>query len=116
MDAAIQGSSSQEGTELKILLEVLTAVKKGDFTARMPLHWTGVEGKIADTLNDIIELNDKVSCAVGRAGELVIMPLIWIAGGAVVGFFVADGVDGASRAVKWAVVGGLAYGAWKMLR
>jgi len=44
------------------------------------------------------------------------MPLIWIAGGAVVGFFVADGVDGASRAVKWAVVGGLAYGAWKMLR
>jgi len=71
MDAEIQESASRGGTELKILLEVLTAVKKGDFKARMPLDWTGVEGKIADTLNDIIELNDKVSRAIGRAGELV---------------------------------------------
>ena len=71
MDAEIQESASCGGTELKILLEVLTAVKKGDFKARMPLDWTGVEGKIADTLNDIIELNDKVSRAIGRAGELV---------------------------------------------
>ncbi|OYZ27073.1 MAG: hypothetical protein B7X82_10795, partial [Hydrogenophilales bacterium 17-64-65] len=37
----------------------------------MPLDWTGVEGKIADTLNDIIELNDNVARAIGRAGELV---------------------------------------------
>ncbi|MFP5408829.1 MAG: response regulator [Gammaproteobacteria bacterium] len=67
----IQESASRGGTELKILLEVLTAVKKGDFDARMPLDWTGVEGKIADTLNDIIEMNDKVSRAISRVGEQV---------------------------------------------
>jgi CheY-like chemotaxis protein/HAMP domain-containing protein len=55
----------------------LAAVKKGDFSARMPLDWTGIDGKIADTLNDIIELNDKtsrglyrVSKAVGKEGKL----------------------------------------------
>src|SRR2546428_10254694 len=41
------------------LLEVLVAVKKGDFSVRMPLDKTGVAGKIADTLNDIIELKQR---------------------------------------------------------
>ncbi|HVL76772.1 MAG TPA: hybrid sensor histidine kinase/response regulator, partial [Noviherbaspirillum sp.] len=63
--------------DVKVLLEVLTAVKKGDFSARMPAHWSGPAGKIADTLNDIIETNDKlageveeVARAVGREGRL----------------------------------------------
>jgi hypothetical protein len=38
------------------LLQVLTAVKRGDFSARLPDDWTGIDGKIADTVNDIIEL------------------------------------------------------------
>ena len=48
-----------------------------DFTARMPSDWTGVSGKIADTLNDIIETTEKtvkavteVSRVVGREGRL----------------------------------------------
>ena len=32
----------------KVLLGVLAQVKGGDFTARMPLEWTGVAGKVAD--------------------------------------------------------------------
>ena len=35
------------------LLQVLTAVKRGDFSARLPDDWTGLDGKIADTVNEI---------------------------------------------------------------
>jgi hypothetical protein len=44
--------------DLEQLLSVLTALRKGDFTVRMPVVKTGVAGKIADTLNEIAELNE----------------------------------------------------------
>ena len=40
----------------RLLLRTLTAMKKGDFKVRMPVEFTGSAGKIADTLNDILEL------------------------------------------------------------
>jgi signal transduction histidine kinase/CheY-like chemotaxis protein/HAMP domain-containing protein len=53
--------------DLKAMLEVLLAVKKGDFSVRMPYDRTGIAGKISDTLNDIIEadrvFSDKLSKA-----------------------------------------------------
>ena len=74
---AVKSPSSRQEFDHALLLQVLTAVKKGDFSARMPLDLTGIDGKIADTLNDIIELNDKasrgldrVSNAVGKEGKL----------------------------------------------
>ena len=61
----------------KLLLQVLTSVKKGDFSARLPGSWTGVDGKIADTINDIIEMMsdstkemERVSRVVGKEGRL----------------------------------------------
>ncbi|HEX6178005.1 MAG TPA: HAMP domain-containing protein, partial [Thermoanaerobaculia bacterium] len=61
----------------RLLLRTLTAVKKGDFTARMPVEFTGTQGKIADTLNDIIEANERlcseierISTVVGKEGKL----------------------------------------------
>jgi len=41
--------------DLKALLAVLRAIKKGDFSARMPDDKTGIAGKICDTLNEIVE-------------------------------------------------------------
>jgi hypothetical protein len=41
-----------EALDVKTLLDVLARAKAGDFTARMPLEWTGVAGKVADSLND----------------------------------------------------------------
>ncbi|HEX8709009.1 MAG TPA: HAMP domain-containing protein [Pyrinomonadaceae bacterium] len=53
------------------------AFKKGDFSARLPTEWTGEAGKIADTLNEIIELNEqtakeleRVSRVVGKEGKI----------------------------------------------
>src|SRR5471030_286488 len=66
-----------EQIDAKRLLATLMALKKGDFTARMPSDWTGMAGKIADTLNEIIETKEKmvqvvtdVSRVVGREGRL----------------------------------------------
>ncbi|TQK03239.1 HAMP domain-containing protein [Herbaspirillum sp. SJZ107] len=66
-----------EQLDVKLLLSTLMALKKGDFSVRMPSDWTGVSGKIADTLNDIIETKEKmvetvteVSRVVGREGHL----------------------------------------------
>jgi hypothetical protein len=63
--------------DTKLLLKTLMAFKKGDFSARLPTEWTGEAGKIADTLNDIMELNDqtvkeleRVSRVVGRDGKI----------------------------------------------
>src|SRR5271154_6237401 len=60
-----------------VLLTVLADVKRGDFSVRMPLTWTGVPGKIADTLNDVISANQtlgdelaRVSRVVGKEGKL----------------------------------------------
>lgn len=60
-----------------VLLGVLSDVKGGDFTARMPVHWTGTAGKVADQLNDIIGANEalgaeleRVSRVVGKEGKL----------------------------------------------
>ena len=47
--------------DTKLLLKTLTAFKKGDFSARLPNDWTGIEGKIADTLNDVIEINGRLT-------------------------------------------------------
>jgi HAMP domain-containing protein len=59
------------------LLKTLTALKKGNFSIRLPTDWMGVNGKIADTLNDVIEMIDRhvkelerISRVVGRDGKI----------------------------------------------
>ena len=66
-----------EQLDTKQLLSVLMALKKGDLSARMPSDWVGIAGKIADTLNDIIDTKARVvrevtevSRVVGREGRL----------------------------------------------
>jgi len=68
---------SADGLDVAVLLRVLSEVKSGDFGVRMPLEWTGVAGKIADGLNDVIAANHalgeelaKVSRVVGKEGRL----------------------------------------------
>jgi hypothetical protein len=69
--------STTDTIDTKLLLKTLMAFKKGDFSQRLPTEWTGEAGKIADTLNDIMEMNDqtvkeleRVSRVVGRDGKI----------------------------------------------
>src|SRR5204863_4733444 len=77
LDAEQAITERTDELDIKQLLRVLSAVKKGDFSARMPVEQTGVAGKIADTLNEIIELNEKmvneferISTVVGKEGKI----------------------------------------------
>jgi HAMP domain-containing protein/signal transduction histidine kinase/CheY-like chemotaxis protein len=63
--------------ETNTLLNTLVAFKRGNFSVRMPVNETGVPGKIADALNDILDLNEKmvsefarISRAVGKDGKI----------------------------------------------
>ena len=67
-DAAVTPENGLDGT---VLLNILAQVKGGDFTARMPLEWTGVAGKVADGLNDVIIANQALEAELARVSQVV---------------------------------------------
>ncbi|MBW4548807.1 MAG: HAMP domain-containing protein [Symplocastrum torsivum CPER-KK1] len=80
--------ASTDELDAKQLLRTLAAVKKGDFSVRMPVEQTGMAGKIADTLNDIIERNERmaaelerISTVVGKEGKITQRASLGNAGG-----------------------------------
>ncbi|MGE5178735.1 MAG: HAMP domain-containing protein, partial [Bacteroidota bacterium] len=46
-------------------------MRNGDFSVRLPGHWTGLEGKIADTFNDIVAANERIAGELERVGQVV---------------------------------------------
>ena len=48
----------EDGLNNRELLQILNEVKNGNFGVRMPIDRMGISGKICDTLNDIISLNE----------------------------------------------------------
>jgi hypothetical protein len=65
-------NGSRSGTDQcdnKELLTALIAFKRGDFSARLPDDWTGVAGKIADTFNEVIEKNQRMTKELDRIGK-----------------------------------------------
>ncbi len=70
-------ASDPSSLDAKRLLMALRAFKRGDFSVRLPEDLTGVEGEIATTFNDVVELNDqmirelaRISSVVGRDGKI----------------------------------------------
>src|SRR5690242_6464060 len=70
-------SVAADNLDKRELLKILTAFKRGNFSVRMPVEQTGLAGKIADALNDVLELNEKmtrelarVSNSVGKEGKI----------------------------------------------
>src|SRR6185312_4403225 len=66
-----------ESLDKKQLLAALNAFKKGDFSVRLPEHLAGIDGKIADAFNAVVDLNermadelDRVSHVVGKEGKI----------------------------------------------
>jgi HAMP domain-containing protein len=57
--------------DVKQLLRVLTEVKNGNFTVRMPQDEVGLAGKVCDTLNEIITLNEKMMLEFSLAGNTI---------------------------------------------
>ena len=53
------------------VLRGLAALKNGDFSFRLPLEWTGVAGKIADTFNEVATLLQSSSGELNRISQVV---------------------------------------------
>ena len=55
----------------KELLRILLEVRNGNFDVRMPIDQVGVTGKICDTLNEIIFMNQKMTQEFTRASNTI---------------------------------------------
>lgn len=66
MRRAAHKAVKNEATEAKarrdanVSLSTLIAFKRGNFSVRMPVDQTDLEGKLADALNDVLEINQKM--------------------------------------------------------
>src|SRR5450432_1554662 len=56
---------------LEMVLESLQTMRDGDFSVRLPGSWTGLEGKIADTFNEIVAANQQMARELKRVGQVV---------------------------------------------
>src|SRR5881394_1802935 len=63
--------NGENQVELKQLLNALIAFKRGDFSVRLPADWTGLAGKVADTFNEVIAINERMSRELERIGRVV---------------------------------------------
>ena len=54
-------AQNPETIDTRLLLKVLMAFKKGDFSARLPVEKTGTAGNIYDALNDVIEHSEDIT-------------------------------------------------------
>jgi HAMP domain-containing protein/signal transduction histidine kinase/DNA-binding response OmpR family regulator len=77
MSVAEETPRHQSGAELRVMLDALTALKRGDFSTRLPTSWTGLSGKVGDTFNEVMdqlqgmtEEIDRVSHIAGKKGRI----------------------------------------------
>ena len=78
-ERALDAEAMQNGKDdhLHQILAVVVAFRDGDFTVRLPLSWPGIEGRIAEALNQTIshearitEEVTRLSVTVGKEGRL----------------------------------------------
>src|SRR3979490_1267366 len=68
-----KGQSAPNGKPdpLQDLLHALQAMRGGDFSVRMTGDHLGIEGKIADTFNEIVTANQRMAQQLERVGQVV---------------------------------------------
>ncbi|MDP9334652.1 MAG: ATP-binding protein [Actinomycetota bacterium] len=63
--------TGKDTVDANALLSFLAQVKDGDFTARLPVHWMGLAGKVADGFNEISMVNQAFCAELARVSEVV---------------------------------------------
>ena len=66
-----RGVSAVQSDSLGLVLASLQTMRDGDFSVRLPVAWVGLEGKIADTFNDIVAANEQMARELNRVGQAV---------------------------------------------
>src|SRR5437763_14805686 len=57
--------------EMSAMLSALTALKRGQTGVRLPQDWTGMEGKVADAFNEVVEQNERMAQEMSRLRRVV---------------------------------------------
>ena len=68
-EPVVEAQSVTDTLDTSTLLKTLIAFRDGDFSARLPVDRTGIAGKIADTLNDIFKLNERMASEFERISQ-----------------------------------------------
>jgi methyl-accepting chemotaxis protein len=55
----------------RVLLRALRALRKGDFTVRLPSDLSGIDGELAEAFNEVVELNHNLAGELDRIGRVV---------------------------------------------
>ena len=71
LDQPLLDGNGKDPGELRDLLHALQAMRVGDFSVRMPGHWVGIMGKVADTFNEIVAANQRMANQLERVGQVV---------------------------------------------
>ena len=69
--AAVAETMPTTSLDRRQLLSVLQRMRSGDFLVQLPVDWTGLDGKIADTFNDIVAANQNIASELRRVGQVV---------------------------------------------
>ncbi|MDB6028209.1 MAG: two-component hybrid sensor and regulator, partial [Verrucomicrobiales bacterium] len=64
-------SNGHGNFDVNAILRALITLKKGDFTTRLPMHWEGSAGKVADTFNDVAERMEAQTMGLSRISRVV---------------------------------------------
>ncbi|MDB6034053.1 MAG: diguanylate cyclase, partial [Verrucomicrobiales bacterium] len=75
--ARLDRTSGNHDMDSDDLVIALMALSKGDFKARLPVTWTGIAGRVADSFNTVAELLEtttidlsRISRVVGKEGKI----------------------------------------------
>ncbi|TWJ00672.1 signal transduction histidine kinase [Mucilaginibacter frigoritolerans] len=63
--------TDNESLDLKELLRVLSLVKNGKLSTRMPVTQAGINGRICEVLNDIIDMNERLVAEISSAEKII---------------------------------------------
>ncbi|WP_343629187.1 HAMP domain-containing protein [Roseateles sp.] len=71
MNVLEEGVAVVPAEHLNAMLLALHALRRGDPEVRLPFHWTGVAGKLADAFNDVVEQNASMAAELARLRQVV---------------------------------------------
>jgi HAMP domain-containing protein/signal transduction histidine kinase/CheY-like chemotaxis protein len=66
-----EDADAQLDLDKKLLFNVLSEVKNGNFSVRMPIDQIGISRSICETLNEIIDMNERMTLEFTRAANTI---------------------------------------------
>ncbi|MXV16510.1 HAMP domain-containing protein [Hufsiella ginkgonis] len=70
-DTGVVNDNLTGSLDLKELLKVLSLVKSGRLNVRMPVTQAGINGRICEVLNDIIDMNERLVAEISSAEKTI---------------------------------------------